>query len=576
MWVRKMPVIADYLIGKSRTTSAQHGCWDDSVLDPGAPQYTVPEYVLVDILQQRFTVDGQPSLARQLRGSLDHRVSLAEHLGGRIGEGGSFGSVRLGPGVSRRDLADFLCSVIAAPKGRKVATTPVHPVDASLVGFYSLRRNAPNYNEVIFLPAVWCGAEGAGAELLQAFDEVIWPATLREDADLLQILARNACGAAGFPPAGETIRPRGEYEDPPKGLLLREPGRASSNPATRFAKDLRALISFCAKLPRLTWVSWLSSLLRIELPLYLLWRMKAATRVAEECERVLAGTARLSGEQVTRALLGGGEFERPVLVFQREPTSQIDRQVKEFARARLTIVMLVELLEACGHFRLAPFGHKDTISSSDELRSFLETPRDPDPAANSFYRGGRTRWRLDLPGGPEYPVDTFLADVAAARASLDSLARELEPGSRVVDLLRRARDRFFWPSWANNIWEYLTYNLAVAERRVGDEEVPDELFLGRTARRQRGGVTRAVSIDPGAGLLELWVQLVHWSMKSLDRAPMLEDLLDYLWEMRIEVPVLGSDDGRAMLVKRLERKGLAVGSPDAGEALPLNPPYPHL
>lgn len=555
---------------KGRTRSPpSHKAWTRSILDPGAPQYILPEFALVDIYSNLFEVGGTPIQSRA-----HANRSFSDTLLSSLPDTASVPDLTL-QGVSMREFVQTYGDVVRAPE-RKGKALPHYPIAPEFAYYSGIRQNDPNLLTSQLVPAIAAGGDSS-LKTLDSFQKALGAATFsgpggRRPNDLLEtifdaILRADGKQRATMAPLSKIYQSLSGGSTPADQTFLKwtrpSPTDHPRTPAERLVLDLRRLSGYEPHLPRLDWVKWACAFVRTYVSLTCLWRTRAVVLVHQECDKILLGDAskRLGKDDLHDGLLGLREDDPPLLRANGEWTSQIDILVQAYAEARIAVNTILWLLSVADGLSVGVPADLESLPESAIL-SEVRTTHSPTKGLISMPYD-QTGWQCN----------ELLDELQARAAVLDSLAARFGCAN-ARNLVRQVIDSFpkytsvSKATWANNLREYVIYSLNPP--RI--DSTKDEYSLIRTWSGR--GVRSGVKVIPAGGLLALLVQFVATDAKQHHTKPTLLDLTRLFQDLRVEFEP--GPEGLGMLIDKLGTLGLLEGSPDALLAAQIGAPYGHI
>ena len=529
----------------------------DSAFDAGSPQYVRPEDMFLDIQARLF---GLTRKAAQDLGGLD-----PADFAGRWKKFGHTGAqLQNVDNIPRHELAEAVASLLRCPQRKKERHPTLLPMFASL-GFYkNIKPNLPNFLNDQLRPA------------LQFADEVTFQSRISSlQAKLINTQTDDSVAAVaqallpapiGAPPIAAQTIDRHPYP------MLRDYAVTPSRPlgvCRRFGGAIDVLLDLEPYLPRIIWVQWLTSVLRLWLPLFFLRRCAVTTAAAQAAISALKSVSVPTARDLTASLF----MPRTILRGSAGWINQLAPLIQNYVRARFELSILLDLANL--HERLAMQGiDASNAGHTDRARQELATYENALPPPTNTLAGVK----LSMPGdvGPQkLELDAWLKQMVSNKNSLDGLAT-LIGASDACDLVEKVYAHVrpeYEPlnsGFTKNLREFVAYNLGAPLKRDRDPTFPDEfnlIYRGETGRR-----ARQVSIQPGPRLLGLLVQLVSRDARVTYRATAkLGDLLDLFEDLGIDFR--SNPDDFERLKADLLRLGLMQSSADAAEAAALKPIY---
>ena len=529
----------------------------DSAFDAGSPQYVRPEDMFLDIQARLF---GLTRKAAQDLGGLD-----PADFAGRWKKFGHTGAqLQNVDNIPRHELAEAVASLLRCPQRKKERHPTLLPMFASL-GFYkNIKPNLPNFLNDQLRPA------------LQFADEVTFPSRISslqakligtQTDDSVVVVAQALLPAPiGAPPIAPQTIDRHPYP------MLRDYAVTPSRPlgvCRRFGGAFDVLLDLEPYLPRIIWVQWLTSVLRLWLPLFFLRRCAVTTSAAQVAIGVLKSTSVPTARDLTTSLF----MPRAILRGSAGWINQLAPLIQNYVRARFELSILLDLTNL--HERLAMQGiDASNAGHSDRARQELATYENALPPPTNTLAGVKLSMPGDV-GAQKLELDAWLKQMVSNKNSLDGLAR-LIGASDACDLVDKVYAHVrpeYEPlnsGFTKNLREFVAYNLGAPLKRDRDPTVPDEfnlIYRGETGRR-----ARQISIQPGPRLLGLLVQLVSRDARvTYGATAKLGDLLDLFEDLGIDFR--SNPDDFERLKADLLRLGLMQSSADAAEAAALKPIY---
>lgn len=530
----------------------------DSAFDAGSPQYVRPEDMFLDIQARLF---GLPRKKAQELGGLD-----PADFAGRWKKFGQVGvQLQNVDAVPQQELAGAVATLLRCPQRKKERHPTLLPMFPSL-GFYkNIKPNLPNFLNDQLRPALQFADETNFPNLVSRLQTLLRTGTRSDDSVALVAQALLVGPAGSKPIAPDAL---GRHTGP----MLRDYSVTPSRPiavCSTFGRAIEALLDLEADLPRVIWVQWVTSALRLWLPLFFLRRCGVTTSAAQVAIGALKSSSVPAARDLTTSLL----MPRTILRGSAGWINQLAPLIRSYVRARFELSILLDLTNL--HERLVTQGiDSSNAGHSDRARQELATYENSLPPATNLL----ARVKLSMPGdvGPDkLELDAWLKWMVGKKQSLDGLAR-LIGASDACDLVDKVYAHLrpeYEPlnsGFTKNLREFVAYNLGAPLKRDRDPALPDEfnlIYRGETGRR-----ARQISIQPGPRLLGLLVQLVSRYARVTYRATAkLGDLLDLFEDLGIDFR--SNPDDFERLKGDLLRLGLMQSSADAAEAAALKPLY---
>jgi hypothetical protein len=537
----------------------------NSVFDAGSPQYVRPEDLFLDVQSRLFGL--RPVSAQDLQGLDPGDFKLRW-----LRDGASHATVQRIGSVSGAELAEATMSLLRSPRRRNERLPTLLPLIPEIGIYKNIKANLPNFLNDQFRPALSFADPDGFALRVQNLQRSL--AVGAQSNDTIKTIARSLL----VTPGPSKINPNFAISLH-EGPLLRDYSVFPSRPfpvceSLRIA--IETLIVMEASLPRVLWTRWLTTVLRIWLPMFYLRRCAVTAAAAK------VAVATLGQDQVPTlaALTERLHSQNGVLRGSLEWLNQLAPVIQNYVRARFELTILLELANLTEWLKernLDPQEQGNLAQVRAQLDQFeFDTSRAKNLAfPNSVAFSGV---QLSMPGDTgsgKLAFDSWLKWIVDNRSAMDALARIIGADS-TVDLMEKTYAQIrpdYEPlkaGFGKNAFEYVAFVLGAPRKADRDPEQPDEFSL--FFRSEGGQRARQIQVHPGPQLLGLLTQLVEYEAKrKYGATAKLSDLLDLFEWIGIDFRSDPEDFGA--LKAELLRLGFLQSSADAAEAASLNPAY---
>lgn len=306
------------------------------------------------------------------------------------------------------------------------------------------------------------------------------------------------------------------------------------NPAERFCKDLRIIISQKEMLTRRQWTVLVESILRVGLSMHLLWTCQVNNIVWQWILEIAEGNYPPDENEIEHSLWQSHREASPLLQVGGPAMAVVEQHIRAHVAARFGINLVLYRLEDKGlpWAMVIGFDNMDRLSAAKKIRLFLEHIH-------------RNRQAIDA-----MPAEWLRVNCAEL----------MEDNSELVKL-----DSGF----TKNMREFIRHSLGQIDARDPEQASYDQAYLIRNRSGTKRETLLNILVQPGPAML---IALVNACCQDQVRGlASLEDLRMHLADYGLHAPLGELAEGQAG--RDLRKLGLVVDSPDAAGGRLLVPPF---
>lgn len=538
-----------------------------SILDAGSPQYVRPEDLFLSVQSEIFELPREDKNGTKLNGTdpanfkkrwtdTDLSASAAIQIVGNC---------------SKEDLAEALLALLRCPRQKNANYPTLLPVRPTLGLFKNIGPKLPYYLKDQLVPALCFGDDAGFSQRISCLRERLAEVA---NKDTLHELV-----AALLPGVVDVQRSIPTHQGPLIKSYTNPPGLSVGLSSCRsFCASLDVLLDLAPHLPRIVFVQWLTGLIRIWLPMIFLSRCAVTQRASELALDTLRTGQSTPADVTTEILL---DQEERLFRGSQQLLNQVVPLIQRYVRARLEVSIFLDLCNLYQHLAAVGFDPIDPANHEKAkrwLNDYTVTPTQCPQLPPMI--GLLDSKKISMPGDSAHnhlPLNELLKWSADNLKGLDATAKLIgAPGGsidlleRTYSLLRPDNEPLRKSTFGRNAWWFVSYTLSAPPKVDKDSQFPDEFNL--LIRGEGSGKARQFTVEPGAGLLRMLVQIAHHhAERRNDAVPKLSDLLDIFEQ--IGVDFRSNPDDFDDLKTRLQKLSLLHASADAAEAASLKPFY---